>query len=363
MIPRIRFPDLFGFGNRISRISFSVSGVDVAAGSQGTNLDAEKVDIAWREALALWTAVTPLEFQPALAGEEPRLHLFFVHDNQQSTELGATSGFISRTPTGLTGSASITIDCDNKLAVDRFLEPERLPTMPGPFDLVAVTAHEVGHALGLDHPPLDPATGKETEPAMMSRSFGNNLVRHLFPFDVREVQRLHGALQIAATISSPLSETGQIIDPSSPEILLQRGSFGLVLSGPMETRTFLDVLVPAKGHLINSLRLKFTTVTPNVFVNRATVFDGIVPVQTFAISARASAQDGLAGKPQDLRFGFLRRPETRNDMIVRLEVFFTKKDGIPQSDFGVVQVEQIAVETILLSPVLTSVTAPTSAPP
>jgi hypothetical protein len=46
--------------NRIVRISVAVTGVDVAATSQGTNLDAEKVNIAWREALSLWSAVVPL---------------------------------------------------------------------------------------------------------------------------------------------------------------------------------------------------------------------------------------------------------------------------------------------------------------
>jgi hypothetical protein len=333
--------------NRILRIPFSVNGVDTAAASQGTNFDQEKVNIAWREAVSLWSAVTPLEFQPPFAGEQPLLRIQFIRDNIINTgELGATSGFISSTPAGLVGGATVTIDCDNKLFVDCFLEPEQHPTIVGPFDLVAVLAHEVGHALGLNHPPVDPTTGRETEFGIMSRTKGEGaVVRQLFPFDIREVQRLHGAIRLAETVTAHLAETGQLID-ASPGIQLQRGLFGLLVFGPMETKTLLDVLVPAKGRLINALRLKFTTVTANVFVNRVAVYDGIVPLQEFAVSARSSGDEGLTGKPQDLRLGFLRRRTTENDMLVRMEIFFTRQGGQPESDFGVVQLEQVAVETL-----------------
>ena len=115
-------------GNGIRRVTFSLSGVSIAAASQGSNFDIEKVNIAWREALSLWSAVVPLEFQPPFAGEEPRLRIRFVRDNTESQELGNASGAISKTPTGLVGGSFIDIDCDNQLCVDRFLEPVRYPT-------------------------------------------------------------------------------------------------------------------------------------------------------------------------------------------------------------------------------------------
>jgi Matrixin len=331
-------------GNRILQIPFSASGVDVAAASQGTNLNKEKVNIAFREALSLWSAVTPLEFRQPLAGEQPRLRIHFVRDNEGSQELGNTAGFISSTPNGLIGGASVNIDCDNKLCVDRFLEENLHPTLFGPFDLVQLLAHEIGHALGIDHPPLDPTSGRETEPAIMSRSMGDrSAIRILFPYDIREVQRLHGTIHLAETVKSNLAETAQLID-ASPEVQLERNSSGLVVFGPRKTRALLDVLVPAKGHLVNALRLKFRTITRNVFVNRVSVFDSIIPMQEFALTASSAGDEGLAGKLHDLRLGFLSRHTMRDQMLVRMEIFFEGEEF--QSNFGVVQVEQMAVETI-----------------
>jgi len=332
--------------NQIERISFTVDGVGDAAASQGSNFDKEKVNIAWRQALSLWSAAAPLEFQPPFAGQEPLIRIHFVRDNRQSNVLGTTSGFVSRTPRGPIGGATINIDCDNHLFIDRFLEPVRLPTENGPFDFIGVLAHEVGHALGLDHPPTDPTTGAETEFGMMSASKGSGaVIRQLFPFDIRNVQRLHGVIRLSDPVKANLADTSQLID-ASPGIQLQKGSFGALVFGPMETKAFLDMLVPAKGRLVNALRLKFTTVTANVFVNRVETFDGIIPLQQFAVSARANGQEGLAGKPQDLLFGFLHRPNMINDMLVRMDLRFTRQGGQPQSDFGVMQLHEVSGETL-----------------
>jgi len=280
------------------------------------------------------------------AGEEPLLRIQFDRDMQPSIVLGTTAGHISRTSSGApTGSASVHIDCDNDLFVDKFTEPVRFPTHIGPFDFVGVIAHEVGHALGLDHPPKDPATGQETEAGVMSASKGNGVLRQLFPFDIREVQRLHGAIRLADPVTADLAGTAQLID-ASPGVTLQKGSFGLIVFGPMETRALVDVLVPAKGRFANALRLNFTTVTTNVFVNRVEAWDGIVPIQEFSASSRCTGGEGLAGRTHLPQLGFLHRPTLSNDVIVRLEVVFTKQGGQPQSDFGVLQVHGVAIETL-----------------
>src|SRR5262245_52255319 len=110
----------------------------------------------------------------------------------------------------------------------------------------------------------------------------------------------------------------------------------------MESSALLDVLVPAKDFWITALHLKFTTITKNVFVNRVRVFDGFLPLQQFAVSARNSGDEGLTGKSWDLRLGFLARPRLTSDMIVRLELFFTQKDGDAQ-EFGVLQLTEVSV--------------------
>jgi hypothetical protein len=330
--------------NSFERIPFAVFGIEVIT-SVRPNLDEEKVQLAVREALSLWASVTPLSFEPPRVGEEPLLRIQFESDGQPNEELGHADGSISSTPTGPIGAAGIHIDADNLLFVDRFLESFSILVHGGPFDLIAVIAHEIGHGLGLDHPPKDPATGQDTEFCMMSPEKGTAVVRQLFPFDIREVQKRHGAIELAGTVSSDLPTTGRLIDVSSPDIKLQRAGSALVVSGPMESSTLLDVLVPAKNFWINALHLKFTTITKNVFVNRVRVFDGFLPLQRFAVSARNSGDEGLTGKSWDLRLGFLARPRLTSDMIVRLELFFTQKDGDAQ-EFGVLQLTEVSVETL-----------------
>jgi hypothetical protein len=332
------FPPFPGItSNHFVRITYAVSGVEVIT-SVRPNLTNEKVHLAVREALSLWSAVTPLSFQLPWAGEEALLRISFESDGQPSLgELGNTAGFISSTPTGPTGGAAIHIDCDNLLFVDRFREAFPITVHGGPFDLIAVIAHEIGHGLGLDHPP-------NGENAMMSLSKGTAVVRQLYPYDIREVQKRHGAIQLAGAVSADLPATGRLID-ASPGVQLQTAGPELVVSGPTESSTLLDVLVPAKNSWANALHLEFTTVTKNVYINRLEAFDGIVPLEHFAISAR-SGEEGLTGKSWDLRFGFLSRPQLTNHMLVRLEVYFTHKDGQPQSDFGVLQLAKVTAETL-----------------
>ena len=342
------FPEHTRAENRFERISYSVSDDAIAVESQGGNLDADKVRIALEHALALWGVAAPVVFRPALADEEPLIRIRFTREGASALNLGSTSGHVDRTPAGPYGAASIRINCDNDLFVDRYFESDRHQTQPGPFDLVAILAHEVGHALGIEHPPADPATGNESEGGIMSDSVGNAVLRQLLPYDVREVQARHGSIRLAETVGADLAVTGRLIDPSG-EVSLQVAGRELVLSGAMGSSALLDVLVPARRRSINALRLAFTLVTRNVLVNRVTVFDGIVPVQELALSARASDNDGIAGKRFDFRLGLLRRPRAAHDLLVRLQVFFTRADGQPESDFGVLQLHDVGVETLPLA--------------
>jgi hypothetical protein len=105
--------------NQCERIPYTIFGADLAAVSQGNNLNREKIDLAWREALSLWGTATPLDFRPANAGEEPLLQIRFEHSGSMGSELGTTLGHISRTPSGPFGSADIIIALDNNFFIYR----------------------------------------------------------------------------------------------------------------------------------------------------------------------------------------------------------------------------------------------------
>jgi hypothetical protein len=185
----------------------------------------------------------------------------------------------------------------------------------------------------------------------MSRNVGDSVKRQLFPYDIREVQRLHGVLRIAQPVLITFQQGADLID-SAPGVTLQSAGSEAIIGGPIGAFVLYQILVPAKGKWVNAVRVKFRTVSRNVFVNRIYVFHGIELLQSFAVSSRADDNEGLAGKMFDLQLGFLRRPVATDDMLVRFELYFA--DGGDTGVDGVIIFDSVELQTLPLPLVFTT---------
>lgn len=322
--------------NRFKRQQFRIDGAAEAASSQGANLSAEKVNTAVLQALSLWSAVTRISFVPAPASQPSAdVPILFRHWGQ---------------PTGDLGNALIDINLDNDLFVDRFREKDLHPVRTGPFDLVRVVAHEVGHKLGLDHPPFLPGTTTESEPALMSRTQGEKAVlRTLFAYDIREIQKLFGTIVLDAPVKANFADS-QLAD-TAPGVTFQTVPGAVVVGGPSGAACVVDLFVAAKGKAVNSIRLKATVVSKNVVLNRLEVWDGLVLVQAYYLCARSQSNDGLGGKTFEWHVGVLSRRKMKNLLRLRLEIFFTDVDG-DHGVNGVVQITEATAEILAPLPIV-----------
>lgn len=156
--------------------TFQVRGAEDCAASQGSAFTLEKVNVAVTQALSLWTAVAPISFVPVAPGAASDIDIHFVNNGH----------------TAVLGNAIIEINVGNSLFIDLYNETVFHPSYVGPYDLVAEIAHEVGHDLGLNHPPTIPGTDVEEYPdALMSQSFTPGYIeRSLKPYDILSVQTL-----------------------------------------------------------------------------------------------------------------------------------------------------------------------------
>ena len=299
-----------------------------AIASQSGNLTNEKLTIAIEQAFSLWSAVSRLSFVADPNGTgAPDVPITFRRFGQSDAQLG---------------NGLVDINIDQDFFVDPFSETDPHPTRNGPFDLVRALAHEIGHKLGLDHPPEG-----DTRPALMSGSQGPGAVlRELFEFDIAGIQALHGAIQLNGEVAAALG-TAILVDTSAG-VTFSPSDGAIVVGGPDGAHAVVDCFVDVKGKVVNSIKLKYNLVSRNAIVGNMELWDGIVRLQTYSLASRA-AGGGLAGKNFAYHFGLLTRRQMQNQLRVRFELRFKEQDAGVN---GVALIQSVVATTIAPTPVL-----------
>lgn len=292
--------------NRLKRKTFRLFEAAEAIAAQHGNLTNEKLKIAVEQAFSLWSAVAQLSFVADPNGtRSPDIPITFRHFGESDAQLG---------------NGLVDINIDQDFFVDPFTAIDPRPTVPGPFDLVRALAHEIGHKLGMDHPPEG-----STEPALMSRGQGPGAVlRELFPFDIAGIQALHGAIQLSGEVAASL-ETAILLDASAG-VTFSATAGAVVVGGPDKAHCIVDCFASTKGRIVNSIKVKYNLVSRNVIVNNMELWDGLVRLQTYSLASRATAGGGLGGKTFEFHFGLLARRKMQNPLRVRFDLAFKEVD-------------------------------------
>jgi len=147
------------------------------------DLTAADIRAAFAGAAGLWAAATPLTFTEAV---NPDLNLRFVTgDHGDGSPFDGAGGILAHgfypPPNGGAIAGDIHFDDDETWTV-------AIPVPAGGFDFYSVAAHELGHAIGLNH---------STDAAALMYPFYSGPHRYLAPDDLRGIESIYGSRIIA----------------------------------------------------------------------------------------------------------------------------------------------------------------------
>lgn len=173
---------------------------------------------AVRDAFAMWAEVTPLEFTEVGTANADIIIVWATGGHGDGTSFDGTNGVLAHAfypPPNGTWAGDIHFD-------DAELWTLNIRTNGGqPIDLVTVAAHEIGHALGLRHSPVNGA---------LMGAFYTGSQRFLHTDDIAGIQAIYGAATPATPIIASIDREYIGCTSSAPRYILH---WSLASGGPV----------------------------------------------------------------------------------------------------------------------------------
>ncbi len=304
--------------NKYKTYKYKVNGLNLAATSQKSNFNVEKLQSVIKQSLSLWTAFAPINFKEITTSD---------YDFDISFKKEAKKGYIGRLEIG---GKNIVIDVDYRFFIDKYNEPE-YPPYQDTWDLISVLTHEIGHFLKLEHVPRDPKSGADLYPnSIMSLGLNIGEPRRVpTQFDIDNLIIKHKALLLTKTLPTNLQENSTS-NENFEGFHFIKDSWGVQVDGPVGHKLSLSVFMPeTKLKKIISVSVNFKTFTKNTIVHSIEMFDGINPIQTYFISAASSY------KQWEFILGILDKKSINTGISLKFNLEF--RDVIKTHDVGVFQ--------------------------
>lgn len=307
-MPKLKFPKPEIALTRYKTIGYRINGTV-------PNVSTQDVHFAVAQAFSIWSAYVPVVFVKRTFVSTADVHITFDPDE----------------PGGPLGNALIEIDTSESFFIDKYKNP--VTAQWGPFDLIGVMAHEIGHnVFDLHH--------NTTPGSMMTDGFGEGQVkRMLHPDDISLAQNKFGKLPSPGLIPMALDAADQI--NYAPNVVFQAGPDKISISGPGGTASVVQMYnTQVKKKKVNAVILKVRTSSSKAIINSVEIWDTFNLLERHVLSLSSNQN---APRDFEIKVGLPKKPVFKSGLLIRIEVLLLTGGGNQSRS---VEISAVDIETV-----------------